>query len=195
MKFLTALLLLYAALVASIPTTDSNGLATRESTDTLPPNCRWDWDCPRENLCCKGHCTRTGDCRHSSQKREAITPRDQCNWTSDCRPGDLCCSGRCQSVYDCRRAPPKQPPTEPADDQVAKSAADTKLDKRHYRSREDQPDKPAEPDNTVKTGQACKHAYDCGVTGEHQWACCNGECLKWYPGSTPWIRPKCVSKT
>ncbi|KAE8328426.1 hypothetical protein BDV39DRAFT_203949 [Aspergillus sergii] len=210
MKFLNVLLLLYAALVASIPTTNNKAELdiSNESPDTLTVVCQWDWDCPKQQLCCKGRCHRTGDCKHVPPKSELAGPQ-RCTWATDCRPGDLCCSGYCQSVYDCRRVPPKPPvkgsedtagnkdsPKTPGDaEPVVDKSRETPLDKRRYRSPEDKPNDKANGVSSMQSLQteaACKQYWDCGVSGEHQWMCCNGKCVKWYPGSTPWIRPKCL---
>ncbi|KAF7594834.1 hypothetical protein BBP40_008164 [Aspergillus hancockii] len=70
------------------------------------------------------------------------------------------------------------------------------LSKRRYRSLDDKTNDKAEgPILEPEAGaKACNHWWDCGVTGEHQWACCNNKCLKWFPGSTPWVRPKCLKQ-
>ncbi|KAE8342857.1 hypothetical protein BDV24DRAFT_162032 [Aspergillus arachidicola] len=210
MKFLNVLLLFYAALVASIPTANSNAERdiSNAPSDALTVVCQWDWDCPKQRLCCKGRCHRTGDCKHVPSKSEVAGPQ-RCTWATDCRPGDLCCSGYCQSVYDCRRVPPKPPvkdsgdtadnkdsPETPNDaEPVVNNSSETQLDKRRYRSPEDKPNNKANDESSIQglqTETACKQYWDCGVSGEHQWMCCNGKCAKWYPGSTPWIRPKCL---
>ncbi|KAE8390905.1 hypothetical protein BDV23DRAFT_183024 [Aspergillus alliaceus] len=134
------------------------------------------------------------------KKREAATPLQTCNWATECSPGYLCCGGYCQNVYDCRRVPPKQPPQqlpeEPDQDEDGEDTPETleepKLNKRRYRSPKNEPDEKPAIKPSEETDQSCTHAWECGVTGEHQWACCNGKCLKWYPGPTPWIRPKCM---
>ncbi|OGM47765.1 hypothetical protein ABOM_003230 [Aspergillus bombycis] len=210
MQLLHVLLFFYAALVASIPTANSNAELISDSfPDTLAVVCKWDWDCPHQQLCCKGRCHRTGDCKHVPPKPEVIGNAQTCTWATDCRPGDLCCNGYCQSVYDCRRVPPKPPIQDPeatTDDKETPETPDeaepavddrseTQHDKRRYRSPEDRSDDKASEEpgiQGVPTDAACKQWWDCGVSGEHQWMCCNGKCLKWYPGSTPWIRPKCL---
>ncbi|KAB8221214.1 hypothetical protein BDV33DRAFT_202695 [Aspergillus novoparasiticus] len=210
MKSLNLLLLFYAALVASIPTANSN--AERDISNASPGAltvvCQWDWDCPKQQLCCKGRCHRTGDCKHVPPKSEVAGPQ-RCTWATDCRPGDLCCSGYCQSVYDCRRVPPKPPvkdSDDPAEDKdsletpndaepVVDKPSETRLDKRRYRSPEGKPNDKTKDESSIQgiqTEKVCKQYWDCGVSGEHQWMCCLGKCVKWYPGSTPWIRPKCL---
>ncbi|KAE8149555.1 hypothetical protein BDV25DRAFT_140667 [Aspergillus avenaceus] len=202
------LLLLFAILVASsVEARDTTLEARRYKTCVKASDCgESGW------ACCQGRCQRmdgeftiascqfVADAPQPSDvtKRDTtespeISPKSSCQTSSDCG-GDqwYCCRKRCYA-----RVNGETPPCarvgelglEDLDIDFPLNEEEVELARRGEIG---DPTPQAEGADSADKPKPCEHWWNCGVNGEHQWACCNKKCLKWYPGSTPWIRPKCL---
>ncbi|KAB8071733.1 hypothetical protein BDV29DRAFT_159230 [Aspergillus leporis] len=134
------------------------------------------------------------DCRHSSECGNT-------NWW-------VCCNKKCvkrandQHVPVCNTYRDLEDNLQAASDEApvesVEGGSETGLSKRRYRAPEDRTDKGKDddkPSDEHEDGEkTCSHWWECGTTGENLWACCNNKCLKWFPGATPWVRPRCLKQ-